>query len=91
MSMADGKTVAAPKPKITRVEVYWHTVKYRTVVLLVLCIIAIIGASVYLVFPQFSEKTLERFTNTFAPSDNPAANAASRQARFRQSRRQGAD
>jgi hypothetical protein len=82
MSLADGKTVAGPKPKITRVEVYWHTIKYRTVIVLILCIIAIIGASCYLVFPEFSEKTLERITNAVAPNDNAAAIAASRQARF---------
>ena len=29
----DAKTSAVDKPKVTRVEVYWHTVKYRTVVL----------------------------------------------------------
>ncbi len=82
MSLADGKTVAGPKPKITRVEVYWHTVKYRTVIVFVLCILAIIGASCYLVFPEFSEKTLERISNAVAPNDNAAAIAASRQARF---------
>jgi len=82
MPTLDGKTVAAPKPKITRVEVYWHTVKYRTVVMLILSVIAIVAASCYLVFPEFSEKTLERITKAVAPSDNPAADAAARQARF---------
>jgi FecR protein len=80
--MVDGKTVAGPKPKITRVEVYWHTVKYRTVVLLVLSILAIIGASVYLVFPEFSAKTLERISDAVSPHDTNATAAAARQARF---------
>jgi hypothetical protein len=80
--MVDGKTVAGAKPKVTRVEVYWHTVKYRTVILLVLSVLAIIGASCYLVFPEFSAKTLQRISDAVAPRDNGAAAAAARQARF---------
>jgi hypothetical protein len=80
--MVDGKTVAGAKPKITRVEVYWHTVKYRTVVLLVLSVIAIIGASVYIVFPEFSAKVMEKVSDVVNPKDNGAASAAARQARF---------
>lgn len=80
--MADGKTVAGARPKISRVEVYWHTVKYRTVILLVLCVLAIIGASCYLVFPDFSAKALQRISEVVSPHDNNAAAAAARQARF---------
>lgn len=80
--MVDGKAVAGPKPKISRVEVYWHTVKYRTVILLVLSVLAIVGASVYLIFPEFSAKTLERISDVVDPHDNGAAGAAARQARF---------
>ncbi|HEX4004334.1 MAG TPA: FecR domain-containing protein [Candidatus Acidoferrales bacterium] len=82
MSTVGGKAVAAPKSKVTRVEVYWHTVKYRTVILLILSILAIIGASCYLVFPEFSERTLQRISDAVAPRDNGAAAAAARQARF---------
>ena len=82
MSSADGKTVAGPKPKITRVEVYWHTVKYRTVIVLVLCVLAIVGASCYLVFPEFSQKALQRLSDAVSPRDNAGATAASRLARF---------
>ncbi|HTW22237.1 MAG TPA: FecR domain-containing protein [Candidatus Baltobacteraceae bacterium] len=82
MTMADGKTVAGARPKITRVEVYWHTVKYRTVILLVLTVLAIIGASCYLIFPEFSAKTLQRISDAVAPRDNGGAAAAARQARF---------
>ena len=80
--MADGKTVAGARPKITRVEVYWHTVKYRTVILLVFSVLAIIGASCYLVFPEFSARTLQRISDAVAPRDNGSAAAAARQARF---------
>lgn len=80
--MVDGKTVAAPKPKISRVEVYWHTVKYRTVILLVLAVLAIIGASSYLIFPDFSSRALQRISDAVTPRDNAAANSAARQAHF---------
>jgi hypothetical protein len=36
----DAKNSAAAKPKVTRVEVYWHTVKYRTVVLYAVVVMA---------------------------------------------------
>ena len=41
--MATGKIAAAEKPKISRVEVYWHTVRYRTVVLVVLAVLDAVG------------------------------------------------
>jgi hypothetical protein len=40
------------KPKISRVEVYWHTVTYRTVALYVVAVFAIVLASSYLFFPE---------------------------------------
>ena len=41
---------------------YWHTVKYRTVVLYAVVITAIILAIVYLAFPDFSNGVLRRIT-----------------------------
>jgi FecR protein len=82
MLTVDGKTAAAPKPKISRVEVYWHTIKYRTVILFVLAILAIVAASSYLIFPDFSARALQRISDAVTPRDNGAASAAARQARF---------
>jgi len=78
----EAKTSAAAKPKVTRVEVYWHTVKYRTVVLYAVVVMAIVLASVYLVFPDFSNGVLRRISNTSAGPDGGVANPSSRQARF---------
>ena len=39
--MSDIKASASQKPKINRVEVYWHTVTYKTVVIYVLLIVAV--------------------------------------------------
>lgn len=78
----EAKTSAAAKPKVTRVEVYWHTVKYRTVVLYAVVITAIVLAVVYLVFPDFSNGVLRKISNASAGPDSGVANPSSRQARF---------
>jgi hypothetical protein len=78
----EAKTSAAAKPKITRVEVYWHTVKYRTVVLYAVVLTAILLAMVYLVFPDFSNGVLRKISNSSGAPDNGVANPSSRQARF---------
>ena len=80
--MSDGKTISAKKPKISRVEVYWHTVQYRTVALYVLVIAAIICASAFLVFPETSNKLLEHLSAAFPAHDPGVATITSRQARF---------
>src|SRR6202167_469195 len=78
----DAKASAAVKPKITRVEVYWHTVKYRTVVLYALVVTAIVLAMVYLVFPDFSNSVLRKISSASGSPDSGVANPSSRQARF---------
>jgi hypothetical protein len=78
----DAKTSAVAKPKVTRVEVYWHTVKYRTVVLYAVVITAIVLSAVYLVFPDFSNGVLRKISNPSGTPDNGVANPSSRQARF---------
>jgi hypothetical protein len=78
----DAKTSAAAKPKVTRVEVYWHTVKYRTVVLYAVVITAIVLSTVYLVFPDFSNGVLRKISNPSGAPSNGVPNPSSRQARF---------
>ncbi|HUJ81110.1 MAG TPA: FecR domain-containing protein [Candidatus Acidoferrales bacterium] len=77
------KSAVAPKDKISRVEVYWHTVKYRTVILYVVVITAIVLASTYLVFPEVSTKVLGSISDAIGhPDPGVAANISARQARF---------
>src|ERR1700728_2918942 len=78
----DAKNSVAGKPKVTRVEVYWHTVKYRTVVLYAFVVMAIVLACVYLVFPDFSNAVLKKISAASGPPDGGVANPSSRQARF---------
>lgn len=80
--MTDPKATAQPKPKITRVEVYWHTVTYKTVVLYGFLIVAIVGAASYLVFPESSASLVKRVTDSMNSRDAAVATINARQARF---------
>jgi len=83
VSAIHDKSVAAAKPKISRVEVYWHTVKYRTVILYAMAITAIVLASTYLVFPDQSSKLLNTISDAIGrPDPGVAATLSARQARF---------
>lgn len=81
--MSDGKfSASGTKPKVTRVEVYWHTVKYRTVALYVFAIVSIVLASAYIVFPAASTKLLQKLSDAFPAHEAGVATITARQARF---------
>jgi hypothetical protein len=80
--MSEIKVTAPAKPKITRVEVYWHTVTYKTVALYVLLILAVIFSLTYFVFPEASHSIAKRLSETMTPKDNGVATINARQARF---------
>ncbi len=70
------------KPKVSRVEVYWHTVKYRTVLLYAIVITTIVLTTTYLVFPDASGNVLRRISETIGTHDAGVATISARQARF---------
>jgi hypothetical protein len=81
--MATGKISAAEKPKISRVEVYWHTVRYRTVVLVVILFVGAVFAAFHFAFPQMAASMISKISDSIAaPSTNESSTAATRQARF---------
>ncbi|MGH9759189.1 MAG: hypothetical protein ACRD4M_15750 [Candidatus Acidiferrales bacterium] len=80
--MTDFKSMPPAKPKISRVEVYWHTVQYRTVALYCVVILAIILSGTYLAFPERSATLLQRISDTLGPSGSGVAKITARQARF---------
>ena len=80
--MSDSKLTASGKPKISRVEVYWHTVTYKTVALYVIVIAAIIGSATYLVFPETTASLVRHISESITPKDNGVATISARQARF---------
>ncbi|HWG58177.1 MAG TPA: hypothetical protein VN661_03935 [Candidatus Acidoferrales bacterium] len=78
----DHKSPASDPAKATHVEVYWHTVKYRTVVLYAVVITAIVLSSVYLLFPSISGAVLRHLSSVLQPPDTNSAAMAVRQTRF---------
>jgi len=77
----DPNPSVAAKPKISRVEVYWHTVKYRTVALYIIVLSAIVLSILYLVFPETRDKVLAKL-NAVGQPEGGVANITARQARF---------
>jgi hypothetical protein len=80
--MSDSKLTTPAKPKISRVEVYWHTVTYKTVALYIIVIAAIIGSATYLVFPEATSSLARHISDTIAPPESGVATISARQARF---------
>lgn len=69
-------------PKVSRVEVYWHTVQYRTVALYVLLVLTILATLTYIVFPQMSASLIRRISDAVGPQNGGVATITARQARF---------
>jgi hypothetical protein len=69
-------------PKVSRVEVYWHTVRYRTVLLYILVVITILLTLTYLVFPKASATVMSRISDAISPHDSGVATITAKQARF---------
>ncbi|MCL6481801.1 MAG: FecR domain-containing protein [Firmicutes bacterium] len=76
-------TQPPPKPeKISPVEVYWHTVTYRTLVVLVLLVAVVVLLVWYLINPAFLTQNLERFAETFAGGPEAGVQPVGSQVRF---------
>lgn len=69
-------------PKINRVEVYWHTVTYKTVAVYVILISAIIFAGVYLLDPNLVTATINTISGKMGSSDSDPISITQRQAKF---------
>lgn len=70
------------KQKVTRVDVYWHTVRYRTVILYIVVLTTIALTAIYLVFPEMSGNFLRRISEIIGPRPSEVATISARQARF---------
>jgi hypothetical protein len=69
-------------PKIKRVEVYWHTVTYKTVAVYVILLAAIIFAAVYLVDPNLYAQFYEKLNKSIGNGDSDAVPISQTQAKF---------
>ncbi len=80
--MRDLQQPGAPRQKVSRVEVYWTNVTYRTVILYALMAIAIAVAVVYLMNPAWVNSALDRLGRVANGSDATHGPAAPGQVRF---------
>jgi len=72
----------ASRPKISRVEVYWTSVTYKTVILYLMLIVAVLLAAFYLVVPDWYSSALNRLERAVGAGVNNLASTPLTQARF---------
>jgi len=72
---------AAP-PKIHRVEVQWHAVTYKTVIVYGVLLAAIILAGVFIVFPSLYSAVTRKISTAIESNDGENAPASQTQAKF---------
>jgi len=70
------------RPKISHVEVYWKTVTYRTVALYVMLIMAVVMATLYLIYPDAFSGVIAKVSSTLGAGANANAELSARQAKF---------
>jgi hypothetical protein len=72
---------AAP-PKIHRVEVEWHAVTYKTLIIYGLLIAAIVLAGMFIVFPSMYSAVTRKISTAIESNDSDNATGAPTQAKF---------
>jgi hypothetical protein len=72
---------AAP-PKIHRVEVEWHAVTYKTVIIYGLLLAAIIMAGIFILFPSLYSTVTRKISTAIASNDGENASVTQTQAKF---------
>jgi len=80
--MIDTRIPVQPKPKIQKVEVYWHTVTYKTIAIYIAIILAVILGAAYFAFPGRSAAVVKRISDALTKPSNPGGSTIARQARF---------
>jgi hypothetical protein len=72
----------ANHPKIKRVEVYWHTVTYKTVAVYIMLGAAIIFAAIYLIDPNLYSAAYDKLNKSIGNGDTDAMTISQTQAKF---------
>jgi hypothetical protein len=73
---------ASAAHKAPRVQVYWHAVTYKTVIVYVLIITGIILGVLYLISPDLYSTTYHKLTNAIATTDIDSVPISQMQAKF---------
>jgi hypothetical protein len=71
-----------PVPKIRHVEVYWHTVSYKTVGLALVLIVIIVIAGMYATIPNWTEVVEKKLNKALGNQVEEALASAQTQAKF---------
>jgi hypothetical protein len=80
--MTTEKITDATRPKVNRVEVYWHTVTYRTILLYAFVVLILFTAAGYLVFPDTFASMARHLSHALEPKDSSVSSTGVRGARF---------
>jgi len=80
--VTETKQAEPQKPKIRPVEIYWTTVTYKTVILLVLAVLAIIFAALYITVPDRMNTLGEKFSRAWSGGSTGTPAPVLTQARF---------
>jgi len=73
---------AAAPPKIHRLEVQWHAVTYKTVIIYGLLLAAIVLAGIFILFPSLYSAVTHKISNAIASTDGENALVTQTQAKF---------
>jgi hypothetical protein len=68
--------------RVKRVEVYWHAVSYKSLVMYVMILVAVIFASVYFVTPGFYAAVLKKVSNAVGGTGSDVTPLAVTQVKF---------
>ena len=80
--MTTEKSTVATRPKVNKVEVYWHQVTYRSVLLYILVLLVVIFAAGYLIFPDSFAGFIRHVSTALQPKDTTTTATGMRGARF---------
>src|ERR1700730_11788285 len=73
---------AAAPPKIHRLEVQWHAVTYKTVIIYGLLLAAIVLAGIFILFPSLYSAVTRKISTAIASNDGENASVTQTQAKF---------
>jgi len=80
--VTEAKQAEPQKPKIRPVEIYWTTVTYKTVILLILAVLAIVLAALYITVPDRMSTWADKLTHAMTGGPGGPATPLLTQARF---------
>src|SRR6266699_2474154 len=80
--MQNQRLPGVQRQKISTVEVYWKTVTYRTVAIYVLLVLAVVMATLYLIYPEAYSGAATRISDALGGGAKAIAELSTKQAKF---------